>query len=117
MEDIIHFYPTSDLKKIRSTYEAGLGFELYKDQGKCLIYDVAGHGKIGFCTHHPKNPPSSTCVTLVYDGKDAVDTVFGKLSAELEVINSPKTNPEFKIYHAFLRDPEGLELELQTFLD
>ena len=48
MKDIIHFYPTNDLKRIKHTYEAGLGFELYKDQGKCLIFDTHGHGKIGF---------------------------------------------------------------------
>lgn len=117
MKDVIHFYPARNLNNIRHVYGDLLGLTLYKDQGKCLIYDMDGHGKIGFCTHHPKNPPSSTCVTLVYDSKEEVDSVFDTLKDDLEVLTPPSGNPDFRIYHAFLRDPEGIEIELQVFLD
>ncbi len=117
MQDIIHFYPAKNLDTIREIYGGLLGFSLYKDQGKCLIYDTHGHGKIGFCTHHPKNPPASTCITLVYDSKEKVDEVFAEVRNTLEVLRPPEKNPDFNIYHAFLRDPEGIELEFQTFLD
>lgn len=30
---------------------------------------------------------------------------------------SPQENPEFKIYHTFLRDPNGYLVEIQEFLD
>ncbi|MFP4077958.1 MAG: glyoxalase [Bacillota bacterium] len=117
MLDAIHFYPASDLDSVKKVYGELLGLSLYKDQGQCLIYDLHGHGKIGFCTHHPKNPPASTCVTLVYQDKAAVDRMFDKVKDALEVLSAPEENATFKIYHAFLKDPLGMHLELQTFLD
>ncbi|MFW6298041.1 MAG: VOC family protein [Bacillota bacterium] len=117
MKDAIHFYPASDLKAVKKVYGDLLGLPLYKDQGKCLIYDLEGHGKIGFCTHHPKNPPASTCVTFVYQDKKAVDRMFDKVKDTLEVLSAPEENTTFKIYHTFLKDPQGIHLEFQTFLD
>jgi predicted enzyme related to lactoylglutathione lyase len=116
MKDIIHFYPTNDLKRIKHTYEAGLGFELYKDQGKCLIFDTQGHGKIGFCTHHPKNPPHSTCITLVVEDKHSVDKTYEQFRSIPKTVHKPSLNTTFNIYHAFLEDFEGRQIEVQTFL-
>lgn len=116
MKDMIHFYPTRDLSKIKHVYGTGLGLELYKDQGKCLIFDAHGHGMIGFCVHHPKNPPSSTCVTFVMEDKETVDQTFEQFRSVLEVIHKPKLNEAFKLYHAFLKDFEGRDIEIQTFL-
>jgi catechol 2,3-dioxygenase-like lactoylglutathione lyase family enzyme len=71
MMDVIHFYRTKDLKETHRFYHDILGFELYKDQGKCLIYDVK-IGKIGFCTHFPEE--GTGCITFVFDSKKRLIT-------------------------------------------
>lgn len=116
MKDVIHFYPTNDLRKIKHTYGTGLGFELYKDQGKCLIFDAQGHGKIGFCLHHPENPPASTCITLVVEDENTVDKAFEQFRSVLTVTHKPMLSETFNIYHCFFEDFEGRQIEVQTFL-
>ncbi len=116
MNDIIHFYRVSNLQVVRDFYEKVLGFSLFKDQTKCLIYDVHGLGKIGFCTHHPKVPNDSTCITFVYQSESEVDAIYHQLQRLKLTTDAPSINPAFNIYHFFIKDPAGLTLEFQTFL-
>ncbi len=48
----------------------------------------------------------------------AVDAWYQRL-CERGVIfeHAPQLNPEYNIYHCFLRDPNGYLLEIQEFLD
>ncbi len=116
MKDAIHFYKSYDLKETRRFYEDILNLKLYKDQGKCLIFDMNGHGKVGFCTHHPKNHAESTCITFVYERKREVERMYHRLRTEVDEISEPTLNDEFKIYHFFTKDPDGHTLEFQVFL-
>lgn len=115
INDVIHFYRVKSLEQTKVFYQDILGFSLYKDQGKCLIFDTKGHGKIGFCTHFPKTSHEHTCITLVVHTKKAVDDLYDTLKEIVETIDKPSINPIFKIYHFFLKDFEGLTLEVQTF--
>lgn len=115
MKDLIHFYRVEDLKKARQFYQELLGFTLYKDQGKCLIFDTHGFGKIGFCIHHPKEKNTDTCITFVYETKEEVDQMYKKLEGVL-VCEKPHENKDFHIYQFFAKDPNGLTLEFQQFL-
>ena len=116
MKDLIHFYRVDDLTKVRYFYEEMLGLTLYKDQKKCLIYDVFGLGKIGFCTHHPAQKNDHTCITFVYKTKEEVNEQFDKLKQLGLNPEEPSTNKTFNIYHFFVKDPLGLNLEFQVFL-
>lgn len=114
MIDLINFYRVKDIEKTRYFYSEVLAFSLYKDQGKCLIFDT-GHGKLGFCTHFPDEVSKSTCITFVYESKEAVDTLYGVLKG-YKTLEAPTTNEYFKIYHFFVTDPNGLKLEFQCFI-
>ncbi len=117
MIDSIHFYKTYDLNNVKLFYGDILNLPLYKDQGKCLIYDMHGHGKIGFCTHHPKLMPSSTCITFVYERKIDVEKMHKHLKSRAKEVSAPTLNEAFKIYHFFCKDFDGHTLEFQTFLN
>lgn len=115
MKDIIHFYKVSDLQKTKMFYQDILGFSLYKDQGLCQIYEINGLGKIGFCTHHPKQTNDATCITFVYETKEEVDQMYATLK-DLVVCEEPHPNTQFNIYQFFATDPNGLTVEFQVFL-
>ncbi len=117
MKDVIHFYKTYDLNEVRKFYGDVLNLKLYRDQGKCLIFDMDGHGKIGFCTHHPKNMAESTCITFVYERRVDVERMHNHLKSRSAEVSKPKLNDEFKIYHFYAKDPDGHTLEFQTFLN
>ncbi len=117
MQDVIHFYKTQDLTKVKAFYESILGLSLYLDQGSCLIYHLNGYGKIGFCLHHPKEMNDSTCITFVYSSKEEVDDMAVSFTSKGLVCTDCKVNPTYHIYHFFLRDNEGRLLEFQTFLE
>ena len=113
MKDLINFYRVKDLEKTRQFYSDILNLSLYKDQGKCLIFD-AEHGKLGFCSHFPEEISQSSCITFVYDSKESVDEMYIKLS--MYAVHPPTENTVFKIYHFFITDPNGLKLEFQYFI-
>lgn len=115
MKEVIHFYKVDDLKKAKELYQDILGFTLDKDQGLCHIYDLNHLGKIGFCTHHPKQKNDSSCITFVYESKTEVDHMYEKLK-HLLVCEKPHVNTTFHIYQFFAKDPNGLTLEFQMFL-
>lgn len=112
MIDLINFYRVKDLEKTRTFYKK-LGFSLYKDQGKCLIYDT-GHGKLGFCSHFPEEATAS-CITFVYGSEEEVNKVYEQVKMYAE--EEPLLNSYFKIYHFFIKDPNGLKLEFQYFCE
>lgn len=117
MNDVIHFYKTYDLEEVKQFYGDVLGLKLYKDQGKCLIYDLKGHGKIGFCTHHPKLMNESTCITFVYERKIEVEKMYQHVKSRASDVTEPTLNDEFKIYHFYAKDTDGHTLEFQVFLN
>ncbi|MFW6319734.1 MAG: VOC family protein [Bacillota bacterium] len=115
MIDLINFYRVNDLINVKRFYEDILQLPLYKDQGKCLIYCVEGHGKIGFCTHHPKNHNQDTCITFVYETKEDVDRMYKHLEHNLKDVDPPKMNEDFHIYHFYVQDFNDITLEFQMF--
>jgi catechol 2,3-dioxygenase-like lactoylglutathione lyase family enzyme len=52
-------------------------------------------------------------LTLVTDD---VDSWYGRLKSRgADLVNRPEANPKFKIYHFFLKDPNGYWIEIQRF--
>jgi len=67
----------------------------------------------------PEKPPSTrplpVIVTFVTDD---VDGWYERLSVKGVAFETPpRENREFNIYHCFLRDPDGYQIEIQRFND
>lgn len=114
----ISFYGTKDLNAVSKFYLQIPGIELFKDQGKCLIFKVEGGGYLGFCKHLDETVgDKSPIITLLAEDKASVDKIYERFEeAMIETKESPKLNREFGIYHFFLKDPTGYTLEIQTFI-
>ena len=111
----ITFCYTRNLDATAQFYESTLGLPLVLDQGGCRIYGVANAGYIGFCARENGERPKGVILTLVTDD---VDGWYDRLSARgVQVDQPPRHNPDYGIYHCFLRDPNGYLLEIQRFDD
>ena len=116
LEASIGFYPTSDLTTTQNFYGHVLGLPLARDQGNCLIFQIAETSYVGFCHHdHPFHSHPGLILTLVTDD---VDGIYQRLlDHEVPVEGAPKTDETYRIYHFFTRDPNGHRVEVQRFLD
>ena len=117
VEQQITFLYTADLAATADFYENTLELALWRDQGACRIYHVAGGAYLGFCRGDavPERPAEHVILTFVTPD---VDGWYERLRARGAVFEDPPTvNPRFNIYHCFLRDPNGYRLEIQRFLD
>lgn len=112
----ITFLSTEDLAATAEFYERLLGLPLVLDQGKCRIYQVREGALLGFCKRQaPPADHQGVIFTLV---SDQVDEWYRHLLANsVPVEKAPAQNPEFDIYHCFLRDPNGYLIEIQRFND
>jgi catechol 2,3-dioxygenase-like lactoylglutathione lyase family enzyme len=112
----VTFLYTRDLPATAHFYQEVIGLELVLDQGDCRIYRASRGGYIGFCKRQeaPKEPVG-IILTLV---TPEVDEWYHHLSHQGVVFEKPPTlNPQYQIYHCFLRDPNGYLIEIQHFLD
>lgn len=111
----ITFLYTADLAATASFYQETLGLPLALDQGDCRIYQVSRDGLLGFCQRAAASPPAGVIVTLVCDDVDGWYERLRALGVVFE--HPPALNPTYRIYHCFLRDPNGYLLEIQRFED
>lgn len=115
IQESIIFLGTNNLHRTHEFMVNTLNLKLYKDQGLCRIYHLTDNSKIGFCehmavTHEEKSP----IITLIVND---VDEYYEKLMKKGVVIEKkPQINKYFKIYHFFVKDPNGYFIEIQKFL-
>ena len=116
----ITFLYTQDLATSARFYKDKLGLELWLDQETCRIYCVSGSAYVGLCQAErlstlPTDKQSSVIFTLV---TQQVDEWYEYLSERgVEFDKPPTKNEKYKIYHCFLRDPNGYLIEIQRFGD
>ena len=110
----ITFLDTRDLARTADFYERVLGLRLARDQGRCRVYHVSGNAYLGFCENAgAPEPAGGLTLTLVTDD---VDEWCRHLEAHgVEIVKPPADNPPYRIYNAFVRDPNGYLLEIQRF--
>ena len=110
----ITFLDTRDLARTADFYERVLGFRLARDQGRCRVYHVSGNAYLGFCeTADAVAPATGLTFTLVTDD---VDEWCRHLAGEgVEIVKAAADNPPYRIYNAFVRDPNGYLIEIQRF--
>ena len=107
----IIFLRTRDLNSVIDFYVSKVGAPVWLDQTACIIVK---HGNLllGFCQ-------SKTCdcegvITFFYPDKTGVDAMYQNLKDVADA--EPKENKKFSIYHFYAKDPEGREIEFQSFL-
>lgn len=112
----IIFLPTHDLNATHQFYANLLQLSLIRDQGDCRIYRLSDAAYVGFCQRATlPQPPESVILTLLVED---VDELYAILTAQGAVSErTPQLNTTYRIYHAFLRDPNGYRLEIQRFLE
>ena len=110
----VTFLDVPDMRHTIDFYERVLGLRLARDQGTCRIYHVAGTAYLGFCERAGATAPASgLTITLV---TDRVDEWCRRLKANgVEFVKEAADNPPYRIYNAFVRDPNGYLLEIQRF--
>ena len=110
----ITFLDTQDLARTSDFYERVLGLRLARDQGSCRIYHVSGGAYLGFC-QRADAPAEPRGITLTFV-TDRVDDVCAHLRREgVAFVKEPDDNPPYRIYNAFVRDPNGYLIEIQRF--
>jgi catechol 2,3-dioxygenase-like lactoylglutathione lyase family enzyme len=116
VEGQITFLYTNRLAETSKFYDEIIGLDLVLDQGQCRIYKVSEDGYIGFCQKSSVSVDKSNVIfTIITPYVDEWYEMLTKKGVEFE--NPPQENPDFKIYHTFLRDPNGYLVEIQRFLD
>jgi len=111
-DKFVTFLRSTDLDRSQAFYE-GLGLTLALDQGTCRIFRVSDCGFLGICQGHPE--PWGVIVTLVADDVEERCSALAEAGYLFE--KRPAFNPEYRITHAFLRDPDGHLVEIQRFED
>ncbi len=111
----IVFLATNDLQMTAAFYEETLGLTLALDQGKCRIYQMADNAFLGFCSKDEIPGGDGVIITLVTQNVDEWYQQLQDRGVKFE--KKPAYNPEYQIYHCFLRDPNGYLVEIQRFED
>jgi len=114
----ITFLYTHDLEASARFYGSALGLALWRDQVSCRIYHVCAEAYLGICQRADVRPdPTRRDVIFTLVTPD-VDGWYERLSAQgVAFEKAPQINPQYNIYHCFLRDPDGYLIEIQRFLD
>ena len=113
----VTFLYTRDLDASALFYEQTLELPLILDQGACRIFQSSPHSVIGVCTCSEERPsnPDGIIVTLV---SNDVDGWYDTLRSKGVMFDTPPSeNPAYNIYHCFLKDPDGYQIEIQSFRD
>ncbi|MBD3236247.1 MAG: VOC family protein [Candidatus Eisenbacteria bacterium] len=111
----ITFCYTPDLEAAARFYGEGLQLPLVLDQGQCRIYRAAEGAYVGFCRRPDAGAPQGVILTFVTEDVDRWCERLRGFGAQIE--KAPARNPEYRIYHCFLRDPSGYLVEIQRFDD
>jgi len=115
-EHQITFLYTRDLAATTQFYEEVMGLLLALAQDDCRIYRISDNGFLGFCERvDAPQEPQGVILTIV---TPEVDQWYHHLRGQGVVFEkAPAFNPDYNIYHCFLRDPNGYLIEIQHFLD
>ena len=113
----VTFLYTRDLERSATFYGETLELSIVLDQGSCRIYRVSPNSFLGVCCCSESRfcSPEGVIVTFVTDDVDGWYERLGVKGVTFET--PPRENREFNIYHCFLRDPDGYQIEIQRFND
>jgi catechol 2,3-dioxygenase-like lactoylglutathione lyase family enzyme len=111
----ITFLPTTCMQQVERFYQGVLKLEKILEQEDCVIFKSAESAYIGFCRRQATQDPDRILLTLV---TDHVDAFYQQLADQgIECEGKPVLNEKYKIYHFFVKDPNGYRVEIQKFLN
>ncbi|MEL6348105.1 MAG: VOC family protein [Myxococcota bacterium] len=111
----VTFIDVLDLDRSHHFYSRLLRLPLALDQGRCRIYTVTSTAFLGVCQRERVQASDGIILTLV---TDAVDRWYQRLErAGVPIDTAPTRNDTYRIYHCFVRDPDGWRVEIQRFED
>ena len=111
----ITFLPTDKLNEMEPFYSGVLSLDKVLDQGDCIIFKSTDTAYLGFCTRKFDKKPVQVILTLVTDQVDAYYEALQNKSVQFE--SKPTMNEKYRIYHFFIKDPNGYLVEIQQFVD
>jgi catechol 2,3-dioxygenase-like lactoylglutathione lyase family enzyme len=111
----ITFLPSGNLSLSREFYTEILGLEITVDQGSCLIFRVTNDAFVAVCQRETVESATGVIVTFVTDDVDGWCERILEAGGRIDA--GPEHSDRYGIYHAFLSDPDGNLLEIQTFDD
>ena len=113
LDQQIIFLTVSDLEASSKFYGEIFGFRMARDQGSCRIYHLNGNSFIGILVGIPPKEPTGSALCWVTDD---VDDCYEKARSHgLDIMFPPRLNEKYQIYHFYLKDPDGLIIEVQRF--
>ncbi len=108
----IVFFKTGILSEIKEFYIEQVGCRIWMDQGDCVILSH-GNFLFGFCKRYDADIQGT--ITFFFCTKDDVDIMYEKLKSISSA--KPELNQNYPIYNFFAKDPEGREIEFQSFTE
>ncbi|MFC1849551.1 nitroreductase family protein [candidate division CSSED10-310 bacterium] len=106
----IVFLKTQKLDLLKEFYVNQVECQLWLDQGDCCIFQH-GNFLFGFCSSGEVD--KAGILTFFFDDPGDVQQCYQRL-AQIAT-SQPKTNDKFRIFHFYARDPEGRDIEFQSF--
>ena len=108
----IVFFSTTMRDEIVNFYTSRLAMKKWIEQEDCTILE-RDNLVLGFCQRDSADTEGIICYW--HESREEVDEAYEQLADISE--GPPVENEKYRIYHFFLRDPEGRRLEIQKFLD
>ena len=108
----IVFLKTENLEEMKSYYSK-IGAKIWIDQTDCIIFKHDNF-LFGFCERDGIS--TGWLLTFFFKTKEDVDKMYEILDLASKNVPPPVMNEKYNIYHFFTNDPEGRNIEFQTFL-
>jgi len=105
------FHRTEKYKEVLSYYKEKIKMSVWLEQGGCTILQK-GNFLLGFCDRDEADTDSM--ITFFFETPAEVDYFYTQFKES--AVEPPKENIRFRIYHFFTKDPEGRNVEFQSFL-
>ena len=109
---MINFYLTRSLKRTEDFYTE-LGLTVYMRQANCIIFQ-ADEGQLGFVDSPHCVPPTYSCISFTKDTIEEIDALYEQYKQY--AVTTPQEHPTAPIYSFFMKDPNGLSVEFQVFI-
>jgi hypothetical protein len=107
----IVFFRTENRATVVEWYQQKLEADIWLEQPGCTILHVSAF-RFGFCDS--ENTETEAILTFLCETKAAVNSMHERLGEAVR--EEPHENSQYRIYQFFAEDPDGRDVEIQTFL-
>ena len=105
------FLKTMDMNNILNFYKQKIDMKTWLIQPDI---EILSHDNLLIGFHKHEKIDKDGMITFFYNTREEVDIMYEKLKEVAE--SAPKENKKYKIYNFFAKDPEGRNIEIQSFL-